>query len=53
MVLMTERVALTFGARLQHLSSADRCSQNEGLNSSLASSASATSFVDPKDYEVS
>jgi Lipid A 3-O-deacylase (PagL) len=33
MVFLTERVALTFGARVQHISNADRCSQNEGLNS--------------------
>jgi hypothetical protein len=33
MVFMTERVALTLGARFQHISNADRCSQNEGLNS--------------------
>jgi Lipid A 3-O-deacylase (PagL) len=33
MVFMTDRVALTLGARLQHVSNADRCSQNEGLNS--------------------
>jgi hypothetical protein len=33
MVFLTERVALTFGARVQHISNADRCTQNDGLNS--------------------
>jgi lipid A 3-O-deacylase PagL len=33
MIFMSERVALTLGARLQHISNADRCSENEGINS--------------------
>lgn len=33
MVFMTERVALTLGARFQHMSNGDRCSENRGLNS--------------------
>ena len=33
LIFMSEQVALTLGARFQHLSNADRCSQNEGLNS--------------------
>jgi len=33
MIFMTERVALTLGVRLHHLSNADRCSENEGINS--------------------
>src|SRR5262245_27580932 len=33
MIFMTGRVALTIGARFHHMSNADRCSENEGLNS--------------------
>jgi lipid A 3-O-deacylase len=33
MIFMTERAALTIGARFHHMSNADRCSENEGLNS--------------------
>ena len=33
MIFLAERVALTLGARFQHVSNADRCSQNEGINS--------------------
>jgi len=33
LIFMTERTALTIGARFHHMSNADRCSQNEGLNS--------------------
>jgi hypothetical protein len=33
MVFMTERVALTLGARLHHLSNGNRCSDNQGINS--------------------
>jgi lipid A 3-O-deacylase len=33
MLFMSERVALTLGARYHHLSNADRCSKNQGLNS--------------------
>jgi hypothetical protein len=33
MVFMTERVALTLGARLHHLSNGNRCSNNQGINS--------------------
>jgi hypothetical protein len=33
MIFMTEQVALTLSARFQHVSNADRCSKNEGLNS--------------------
>jgi lipid A 3-O-deacylase len=33
MLFMSERVALTLGARYHHLSNADRCSKNLGLNS--------------------
>lgn len=33
MIFMTNRVALTVGARFHHMSNADRCSQNEGMNS--------------------
>jgi hypothetical protein len=32
-VFLTGRVALTFGARLHHISNAGRCRHNEGLNS--------------------
>ena len=33
MIFMTDRAALTIGARLHHMSNADICSQNEGMNS--------------------
>jgi hypothetical protein len=33
MVFLAERVALTFGARVQHISNGDRCSENRGINS--------------------
>jgi hypothetical protein len=33
MLFMTERTALTLGARVSHMSNADRCSRNHGLNS--------------------
>jgi lipid A 3-O-deacylase len=33
MIFLAERVALTLGARFHHISNADRCSENEGLNS--------------------
>ena len=33
LIFMSARVALTAGARFQHVSNADRCSQNTGLNS--------------------
>jgi Lipid A 3-O-deacylase (PagL) len=33
MIFVAERVALTLGVRLQHVSNADRCSENDGINS--------------------
>jgi Lipid A 3-O-deacylase (PagL) len=33
MIFMTEHVALTLGARLQHVSNAGLCNENDGINS--------------------
>jgi lipid A 3-O-deacylase len=33
MIFVAERVAVTLGARFNHISNGDRCSQNEGINS--------------------
>jgi Lipid A 3-O-deacylase (PagL) len=33
MIFMTERMALTLGARLQHVSNAGLCNENDGINS--------------------
>jgi lipid A 3-O-deacylase len=33
MIFVAERVALTLGVRLHHVSNANRCSENEGINS--------------------
>jgi hypothetical protein len=33
MIFVAERVALTLGVRLHHVSNADRCSDNDGINS--------------------
>ena len=32
-IFVAERVALTLGVRLHHVSNADRCSDNDGINS--------------------
>jgi lipid A 3-O-deacylase len=46
MIVVAERVALTLGVRLHHVSNANRCSDNDGINSVIGIAGSATSFGD-------